>query len=75
MLLSSNLIFCYPVSSNLPFQEPTCEYSFTHFTIQEFFVAWYLVKKGAMAAQRTTEMVYIFMSGLLGLDKNNNDQW
>ncbi|KXJ07108.1 Protein NLRC5 [Exaiptasia diaphana] len=70
LLLSSNLIICYPVSSNLPFQKPTCEYSFTHFTIQEFFVALYLVKKGVMAAQESTEMVYIFMSGLLGLDNN-----
>ncbi|XP_020907488.1 NACHT, LRR and PYD domains-containing protein 12-like [Exaiptasia diaphana] len=69
---SSSLIFCYPVSSNnSPFQKPIWEYSFTHSTIQEFFFARYLVKKGVMAAHRTTEMVYTFMSGLLGLSNNS----
>ncbi|KXJ05860.1 NACHT, LRR and PYD domains-containing protein 1 [Exaiptasia diaphana] len=69
---SSSLIFFCPVSSyNSPFQKPISEYSFTHFTIQEFFVARYLVKKGVMATHRTSEMVYTFTSGLLGLDDNN----
>ncbi|KXJ05954.1 Mitofusin-1 [Exaiptasia diaphana] len=75
-LKSSNLIFCYPVASDSPFPQTTLEYSFSHLTIQEFFVACHLVKKRAMAAQGTSNMVHIFTSGLLGLDQeNNNDKF
>ncbi|XP_020917632.2 NACHT, LRR and PYD domains-containing protein 1-like [Exaiptasia diaphana] len=59
-----------------PFPQTTLEYSFSHLTIQEFFVACHLVKKRAMAAQGTSNMVHIFTSGLLGLDQeNNNDKF
>ncbi|XP_020913295.1 NACHT, LRR and PYD domains-containing protein 14 [Exaiptasia diaphana] len=75
MKSSSLIIFCYPVSHNSPFKKPACEYSFTHFTIQEFFVARYLVEKGEMPGDKTgTEMVYIFMSGLLGSRKLKNKE-
>ncbi|XP_020916977.2 NACHT, LRR and PYD domains-containing protein 12 [Exaiptasia diaphana] len=72
-LKSSNLIFCYPVASDSPFPQSTLEYSFSHLSIQEFFVACHLVKKRAMAAQETSDMVHIFTSGLLGLDQENNN--
>ncbi|XP_020916937.1 uncharacterized protein LOC110254303 [Exaiptasia diaphana] len=72
-LKSSSLIFCYPVASDSPFPQTTLEYCFSHLTIQEFFVACHLVKKRAMAAQETSEMVHIFTSGLLGLDQENNN--
>ncbi|KXJ06324.1 Exosome component 10 [Exaiptasia diaphana] len=72
-LKSSNLIFCYPVASDSPFPQTTLEYGFSHLTIQEFFVACHLVKRRAMAAQETSDMVHIFTSGLLGLDQENNN--
>ncbi|KXJ29488.1 Protein NLRC5 [Exaiptasia diaphana] len=72
-LKSSSLIFCYPVASDSPFPQTTLEYGFAHLTIQEFFVARHLVKKRAMAARETSEMVHIFTSGLLGLDKDHNN--
>lgn len=70
---SSNLIVCCPVFSNLRLEKPTYEYSFTHVTIQEFFVASYLVEKKTMEVQNSSETVCVFMSGLLGLADNTDE--
>ncbi|XP_020892684.1 NACHT, LRR and PYD domains-containing protein 12 isoform X1 [Exaiptasia diaphana] len=65
----SNLLFRYPVSSNSPFN-PRYVYSFTHFTIQEFFYAWQLMKMEAMPQQGIQhDMVCIFLSGLFGIHR------
>lgn len=54
-LKDSNLVLCYPVASDSPFPRTTPEYGFAHFTFQEFFVAWHLVKMDALPLQEATE--------------------